>query len=259
LSVPPTAVLRRQEPLLLGLLGLALFGLSWELAARVGLIDPILIGSPGRIGEALARQWTSGELSRDFLASLATFTLGFSLATLAGIGLGLLMGLSETLERALDPFIWFLYSAPLVAFYPLMIVLLGFGFATVVALAALLAVVPIVVNTLTAFRTHDQALARAVRAFGGSPLDVVLRVVLPGAVPLMLAGLRIAQSRALIGVVVGEMFGTNLGLGFRLTYYGARLRSADVLVSLLAIVLIGLVGASLLRLAERHLTRWRAA
>jgi NitT/TauT family transport system permease protein len=249
----------RHEPVFLGLAGLALFGAAWELVTRWNWVNPIVLSSPTRIGEAFQRQWASGELLRDLQISLAEFALGFGLAAVVGIAVGIAMGLNQDVEYALDPFVWFLYSAPLVAFYPLIIVWLGFGFWTVVAIAFFLSAIPITVNTLAGIRSVDPLLVRAVRSFGGRRRAVVTKVLLPASLALVLAGLRIGIGRALIGVVVGEMFSANVGLGFRLTYYGARLRTADVLVSVLAITVLGLLTTQLIRALEHRLARWREA
>ena len=238
--------------LTLGVIGLGGLMLAWEATARLGAINPVVFASPGRVGAALARQWHSGQLAQDFLTSAVEFGVAYLLALLGGGAAGLLMGLVRDAEYALEPFVWFLYSAPLVAFQPLLIVWLGFGFWSVVALAAALAAFPIAINTHAGVRSTDPALLRAVRAFGGRRRDEILKVILPASVPLVLAGLRIGAGRALVGVVVGEMFGANAGLGFRLAFYGSRLRAADVLVQVFGIVLIGLAATQAVRLAERR-------
>jgi NitT/TauT family transport system permease protein len=236
----------------LGAIGLGGLLLAWEVTARVGAIDPVVFASPGRVGAAFARQWQSGQLAVDLLTSSLEFVLAYLLALVLGGAVGLLMGLARDAEYALEPFVWFFYAAPLVAFQPLLIVWLGFGFWSVIALAAALAAFPITINTHTGVRSTDPALLCAVRAFGGRRRDEVLKVVLPASVPLVLAGLRIGAGRALVGVVVGEMFGANAGLGFRLGFYGSRLRAADVLVQVLGIVLIGLAATQAVRMAERR-------
>ena len=246
---------RRHESILLGLTGLGGLALSWEAAARVGAIDPVVLASPSRVGAALSRQWRSGELLSDFTTSAAAFVLAFVLALLVGSALGLLMGLVRDAEYALEPFVWFLYSAPLVAFQPLLVVWFGFGFWTVVTLAAGLAVFPIAVNTHTGVRTADPALLRVIRAFGGRRRHEVLKVILPAALPLIAGGLRLGTGRVLVGIVAGEMFSANTGLGYRLSFYGARLRSADVLVPLLGVVAIGVVATQVIRMAERRVLR----
>ena len=250
---------RRYQAGLLGVLGLAGLLAIWELLARTGLIDPIVLASPARVLAALGRQWRSGELVADLAVSLGEFAAAFAMAAAVGVALGLAMGLSRDTEYALDPFVWFLYAAPLVAFQPLLVVWLGFGFRTVVALAFLLAVVPIAASTLAGVRSVDPILRRAVRGFGGGAGAEIVKVVLPAALPLVLAGLRLGVGRVLVGVVAGEMFSANAGLGFRMTHYGARLRTAEVLASLVLVVGVGVLVTQAVRLAESRLDRWRAA
>jgi ABC-type nitrate/sulfonate/bicarbonate transport system permease component len=242
---------------LLGLTGIGLVLAGWELAARLGLANPIIVASPSRVAAALLRQWQGGELTPALGWSGAEFGLGFGLATLAGTTIGLAMGAWRWVAAALDPFVWMLYATPLVALQPLLVVWVGFGFPVAVTLAFLLAVVPVIVNTQAAVRAADPAHVRAVRAFGGGRRAVVLRVVLPASLPLVVAGLRIAAGRALVGVVAGEMFGANAGLGFQMTSYGARLRTADALAPVALLVLLGVGVTQGLRWLEARFDRWR--
>jgi NitT/TauT family transport system permease protein len=238
-------------------LGLALLPLLWELAADLAWLNPVTISSPTRVALALQRSLSTGELQRDLAATLFEFGLGFVSATLLGVGLGVLMGLVHRVEDVLAPFMWFAYSAPMVSFYPLLIVWLGFGLPMVLAVIMLLTVVPVALNTLVGVRDADPLLKRAVRAFGAGPLDEARLVVLPSALPMILAGLRIGAGRALIGVVLGEMFGANEGLGYRLIFYGARLRTADVLVQVLAVTLLGVVITQGIQWTASYTSRWR--
>jgi NitT/TauT family transport system permease protein len=247
----------RREAVVLGLAGLGVALAAWEAAARLALLNPVVLASPTRVAAALGRQWSRGELGPDLAWSGAAFALGFGLAAVIGIVVGLAMGASRAVELALDPFVWFLYATPLVALHPLLVVWVGFGFPVAVTLAFLLAVFPIVVNTLGAVRAADPVLVRAVRAFGGTRRAVAAKVVLPGSLPLVLAGLRLAAGRALVGVVVGEMFGANVGLGFRMTLHGARLRTADALAPVVLLALLGVAVTQALRLLEARLGRWR--
>ncbi len=124
-------------------------------------------------------------------------------------------------------------------------------------MAFLLTVIPIAINTLTGVRSIDPVLVRAVRSFGGTNRDVFFKLVLPGAMPIILAGLRIGVGRALIGMMLGEMFGATAGLGYRAVYYGGRLRTDDVLAPLVLVVILGIVSTQAIRLLEILLTRWR--
>src|ERR1700688_3368267 len=198
---PPTAQARtpRREQLILGIIGTLAFLLIWETAARFDLINPVVVSNPSRIAAAFLVQLQSGEILADRKVSLIEFAAGYGLSLLVGIGLGIAMGLNRLTEYAVDPFVWFLYSSPLIAFYPLIIVWLGFGFATVVAITFLLSFVSLVVNTVAGVRGVDPQLIRAVRAFGGTRLDVIRKVILPAAGPLIIAGMRIGLGRAQIG------------------------------------------------------------
>jgi NitT/TauT family transport system permease protein len=261
-AVPDAAVAAnatpRREQLILGIVGTLAFLIAWEIAARLELINPVVVSNPSRIAVAFMAQLQSGEIFADLKVSLVEFAAGFGLSLLVGIALGIAMGLNKLTEYAIDPFVWFLYSSPLIAFYPLIIVWLGFGFATVVAITFLLSFVSIVVNTLAGVQGVDPQLVRAVRAFGGTRLDVVRKVILPAAVPMIIAGMRIGLGRALHGVVLGEMFSSNAGLGYRITFYAAHLRTADVFVPLTILVVIGLLINALGNRMEARLQAWKS-
>ncbi len=257
----PTAGARfyvRYEAVILGIIGLIVFAGLWEAAANLNWINPIIASSPTRIAGAFGESLRTGELLGDLGVSLREFLTGFLIASIAGVGVGLLMGLNLNVEYVMDPFVWFGNLAPLVAFYALFIVWLGFGFWTVVAIITLLTGPSIVVNTLAGVRSVDQSLVRVIRAFGGKNRDVVFKVLLPGAVPLILAGLRIGLGRALVGVIAGELFSSNLGLGYRISFYGAKLQTTNVFVSIITLVLLGVVLTQLLKLVEDRLLANRA-
>ena len=256
-SRPLLRLCDRNQQLVLGVLGTALFLAAWEITARLGVLNPVVVSNPSRIVAAFIGQWQSGDLLGDLRVSLVEFLVGFGLSLVVGIALGIAMGLSRLTEYAVDPFVWFLYASPLIAFYPLIIVWLGFGFTTVVAVTFLLSVVSIVVNTMAGVHSVDAQLVRAVRAFGGGRRDVILKVILPAAVPLILAGVRIGLGRALHGVVLGEMFSSNAGLGYRISFYAAHLRTADVFVPLVILVVVGILLNQLCRICEARLQAWR--
>ena len=247
----------RFEEIALGCLGIFLLVAGWEYAARAGWLNPVIVSSPSAIADAFARQWREGELQADLLVSLREFAIGFSMSLVVGLALGVAMGMSRLVEYTFDPFIWFLYASPLIAFYPLMIVWLGFGSTTVIAITFLLTFVTIAVNTMAGVRSVDPQLIRAVRAFGGSQMDVVWKVVLPASVPLVLAGVRIGLGRALIGVILGEMFSSAGGLGYHISFYGARLKTADLFVPLMTVVAIGILTTRVCAIIERRFLAWR--
>jgi len=246
----------RYQAAILGAAGVAMLLALWEVTAHWSWINPLIVSRPSAIAEAFQRQWSSGELLRHIGVSVTELAVGFVPAVLAGFSLGVAMGLRRDVEYALHPFIWVMYSVPLVAFYPVIIVWLGFGFQTVVAMVFVLSIIPVAVNTLAGIRAVNPLLVRVVRAFGGHPVDVAMKVILPAALPMTLAGMRLAVGRALVGVVLGEMFSANAGLGFLMTYYGARLRIADLFVPLVVLMFLGVTAIQTLRAIEESVAPW---
>jgi NitT/TauT family transport system permease protein len=184
--------------------------------------------------------------------------IAFVASALVGVPLGVAMGWNRPAEYALDPFIWLLYSTPLVSFWPLFIIWLGIGTKTIIALAFLFSVVQVVINTMAGVRSIDPVLIRCARSFNARTVDLFFKFTLPGALLMIIAGLRLAVGRALIGVVIGELFSSNAGLGFHISYYGARLRFADVFAGLFMVVVVGICTTQVIRLMEARLTRWKA-
>jgi len=163
----------------------------WEAAARLELANPVLISSPTSVALAL-KIWTlSGGLLRDLGTSLWELAVAFGASAVIGIPLGVVMGWNKPTEYALDPFIWLLYSTPLVAFWPLFIIWLGIGTKTIIALAFLFSVVQVVINTMAGVRGIDPVLV--VVPFVQRPsVDLSSKFILPGALLMIIAGLRLA-------------------------------------------------------------------
>jgi len=249
---------RKNDSLFLGTIGLLGFACLWEVAARLQWADPILISSPTHVAVALKNWAFSGILFRDLGISLWELAIAFVASALVGIPLGVAMGWSRPAEYALDPFIWVLYSTPLVAFWPLFIIWLGIGTKTIIALAFLFSVVQVIINTMAGVRSIDPVLIRCARSFNARTSDLFFKFTLPGALLMIIAGLRLAVGRALIGVIIGELFSSNAGLGFHISYFGARLRFADVFAGLFMVVAVGICTTQMIRIAETRLTRWKA-
>ncbi len=248
---------RRYEAFLLGTAGLVGLAAIWEIAARLELANPVLISSPTAVAVALKDWAVSGVLLRDLGTSMWELAVGFGASAVVGIPLGVIMGWNKPAEYSLDPFLWVLYSTPLVAFWPLFIIWFGIGTKTIIILAFLFAVVQVTINTMAGVRGIDPILIRCANSFNARPIDLFLKFMLPGALLMIIAGLRLAVGRALIGVIIGELFSSNAGLGFHISYYGARLRFADVFAGLFMVVLVGICTTQLMRMVEMRFTRWK--
>lgn len=247
----------RFETVVLGVTGLVLFFVLWEIVGR-SMTDQGFLSMPTKVFAAFQRHAGSGQLLSDAKESLTSLGYGFGLASLVGILSGLLIGRYRWVEYTVDPYFWFFYSAPLVAFYPLLIFWLGLGQPTIIALTFLLSVFPIVANVVIGVHDVDRVLIKAAQSFGAKEWQIFTGVVLPASVPAILSGLRLGMGRALIGTIVGEFFGANAGLGFRLADYGARLRTTDLLAYVIAIMIVGVIVTQALQALENRLSVWRS-
>jgi NitT/TauT family transport system permease protein len=247
----------RNEALVLGTLSLALICVAWQAVVDLGLISAFFVSRPSDVFREAIVQLQDGTLVRHVASSMKSFAIALGVASVVGIGLGLLAGWFRDVEAALEPFIWFKYSAPTVAFYPIFVAFLGYGTPTIVAIAFLFALTPIYANTLAGIKNADRDLVRAARSFGARPLDIFLKVALPGSVPIVVAGLRLGVGRALTGVVVAELFGATAGLGFSIAQYSQRLQTTGMMVSIVVIIILGVILTQLLSWVEQRTDAWR--
>jgi ABC-type nitrate/sulfonate/bicarbonate transport system permease component len=247
----------RHERLILGCVAVA-FALSlWEGVGRSGVVNPIFLSSPSTIAATGYEMAMSGELSRHLMISGKEFFLGYSMAVLTAIPLGLLGGWYRRLNYVLDPFISALYVTPRVALLPLIVLWLGVGILSKVAVIFLGAFFPICINTIAGVRTVDRSHIMVARSFGGDNLHVLKTIIFPTCVPFMLAGLRLAVGRGLVGVVVGEFYAASAGIGFLITVAGATFQTDKVFVGIAIIAAFGLICNEFLSRAERRVERWR--
>src|SRR5213593_4670179 len=247
----------KSAPVFLGIVSFAVILVVWESAVRLGLVNPFFVSQPSAIAVSLSHAARSGELWHNLAVSLREFAIGYGASVVVGILAGALAGRFRTVEYALDPFLWFLYSAPLIAFYPIFVLWFGLGVPTVIAMTFFLSVTQIATSTLKGIQSVNPGLLRAARSFGATDRDLLWKVVLPATVPMMTAGLRLGVGRALMGVVVGELFGATAGLGFSITYYGALLKTTDMIASLVVIVVLGVLCTQTLSAVEARFDSWR--
>ncbi|HEY4277819.1 MAG TPA: ABC transporter permease [Conexibacter sp.] len=229
----------------------------WQLLTAAGIVDPFLISSPTRVFPALVDQVKSGELTRALGTTALEFAVSFALASVVGVALGVLMGWYKPVEFALDPFVWLIYSAPVIAMYPVFLVLFGAGLPTIVAVSFFLTVSPIVVNTMRGVQEVDPRLVRAARSLMANDRQLFRYVAIPGAVPLIMAGLRIGVGRALTAVIVAEIFAGDGGLGYIASYYAGLQQTTDMLADVIVIAALGVAVTQLLRVLESRADRWR--
>jgi ABC-type nitrate/sulfonate/bicarbonate transport system permease component len=262
------------ERAILGAAGIIIFLILWEgfergwwaelLQPLLGAqafrfqLKPIFISSPTRIARtAFQMFFVTGAIWRDLGWSSLEFVLGLTLAFLIGIPLGLAAGWYRRFAYAVEPFITALNATPQVAFLPLLILWVGTGLALRVLIIVLLAVLPIAINALAAVRTVDARLVRVARSFSANEALMFRSIIVPSAVPFLLAGARLAIGRGMIGIVVGEIYGSAAGLGAMMNQAGSRFETDKVFVGVLTIAAAGVALVELIRHIERRVEAWR--
>ena len=221
-------------------------------------LKPIFISSPTLVLQAAYRMFfVTGEMWRDLTWSALGYSLGLACAIAAGIPLGLAAGWYRRLSYAVEPFLAALNATPQVAFLPLIVIWVGTGMGARVLIIFLLAVLPLAINAHAAVRTTDPRLIAVARSFGASEARLFCSIILPSSIPFLLAGLRLAVGRGMIGVVVGEIYGSAAGVGAMISQSGARFETDRVFVGVLTIVAAGLILVELIERIERHIELWR--
>ena len=281
IAAPPQAASPRfrqlyvaHERAILGVLVVVLFLVFWEglsrgwwaealrpllgAAADRWTIKPIFISSPTRIAEAAYRMFlVTGEIWTDLKWSALEYVLGLALAIAIGIPLGLAAGWYRRFSYAVDPFIAGLNATPQIAFLPLIIVWVGTGLAAKVLIIVLLAVLPIAIAAQASVRTTDARLIVMAKSCSAGEWQLFRSIILPSSTPYLLAGLRLAVGRGMIGIVVGEIYGSAVGIGAMINQSGSRFQTDRVFVGVLTIVAFGLLLSELVRRIERRVETWR--
>lgn len=244
---------------LVSTISVLVFLVVWELAPRVGLIDPRLVSQPARILAAGVGILRDGGLAGHLGTSLLEFVLGMTIALALGLPLGLLLGTSRKLRDFLEAPFMALNAAPRLALLPILVVWLGVGLESKIAVVFVGAVLPIAINAAAGVRGVDRSLVVAARSLGARRLDVFANVLLPGALPAVIAGVRMGLGRGLLGVVVGEMYASQSGIGHLILSTGAAFRVDELLFYTLLVSGFGVALTSAARRLEEKLRPWSVA
>ncbi len=246
------------EKLILGASSVILFLLAWETVGNwAALINPMFMSSPSLVGKAAWQLFTSGEIYNDLYVSGTEFFWGYLLSVVVAIPFGIAIGWYKRFAYICDPFVNAMNATPRVALLPLVIIWVGIGIPSKVAIIFLGAVFPLLINTRDGVKTTPANLLTAARSFGASEWQIFKSVVLPSTVPFILTGLRLAVGRALIGVMVGELYAATAGIGFMITVAGATFQTDKVFVGVLIFAITGMILTDIIDRYERRFNTWR--
>ena len=231
--------------------------IAWEIVGRYGLTSRLTFAPLSAVLAELAKLWGTGELERHMMVSFTALAVGFGIAAIVGILIGSLTGINAAVGEHLDPLINALYATPLVALSPILILALGIGPVSKVAIVFMLAVFPILINTNAGIKSADESLIEAARSFAATRYDIFWRVLLPSALPFIIAGFRLGIGRGLIGIFIGEMFGAQEGLGYLIALSAQMFDIPGMFVGVLILATAGVLCTAMFEYLERRIAPWR--
>ncbi len=234
----------------------AIIVLAELMISTFGLAKRDFVPPPSDIWSAFYRLGERGVLLDNIWFSLTNFAIGFLLAAIVGVLLGLALGTIRTFRTLMGPVVWIAYSTPRVALAPLIVMWLGFGSSSKIAVIFLMAVFPVIINVWVGASSVDGTLLRAGQVFGASRMDLYRKVTLPYILPFTLTGLRLGIARGLIGVVIAEFIGSAAGIGYMIRVLSSEFDLAGALALTLVLMLAANVAMVLLDVIRRRLAPW---
>lgn len=227
----------------------------WEIFGRQ--VNPLFLSYPSAIGRAFLEVVVTSEFQRSALSSLQVFAIGLIAALVLGIAVGLLMGRYRLAEYLLDPYVYALDATPRVALIPILLLWFGLGASSKIAIVFLSGLFPVLMNTFSGVRTVSAQLVEVGRAYGAGERQLFTKVILPAALPFIMAGIRLAVGRALIGIITAEMFTAVTGMGALLVRYSSALATDKFFVPVILLALLGVILSSIVEKLQKKLAPWK--
>lgn len=229
----------------------------WEIAPRVGLVDEVFLPPFTTVVEAFFDLVQSGELWQHVSASLSRALIGFFVAVVIAIPLGIAIAWYRPVSDFLNPILELFRNTAALALLPVFILILGIGEESKIALVIYACTFPILLNTISGVRTVDPLLIKSASSLGLSPVRLFQKVVLPAAVPTIFTGIRMAAASSILVLIAAEMVGAKAGLGYLITASQFNFQIPNMYAGIVAISVLGLTLNAVLVLIERRLSRWR--
>jgi NitT/TauT family transport system permease protein len=229
--------------------------LLWEFFGRD--VNPLFLSYPSAIARAAVQLLGAGQFVAQALGSLQVYFVGLAAALAVGIVVGLLMGRYRLAEYILDPFVYALDATPRVALIPILLLWFGLGAPAKIAVVFLSGVFPVLMNTFSGVRTVSSGLVEVGRAYGAGEGKIFTKIIMPASLPFIMAGVRLAVGRALIGIITAEMFAAVTGLGALLVRYSSALATDKFFVPVIFLALLGVILTRAVEFLEKRFAPWK--
>jgi NitT/TauT family transport system permease protein len=243
-------------PVLLGIASVVVGLVLWEGAYRFFHVSPLVLAPPSVVAGEFVKLIQAGTLGTDILVSANQFFLGYTIASIIAVALGLIMGVVSTFRYVANPWIQALYATPTVSLAPVFIIWLGFGLLSKAMIIGLLVFFPVLINTTEGVRSLDPDIIEVGSAFGTNRWEFFWKIVLPSTMPHIFTGLRLAVARGIIGLVVGDLFGSTQGLGYLILNAAQLFNTPMLFVGTVILAVAGVLLTGLLSVIERLISPW---
>jgi NitT/TauT family transport system permease protein len=227
----------------------------WEFFGRD--VNPLFLSYPSAIARAFVQLLGAGQFLQQARGSLEVYLVGLAAALVVGIVVGLLMGRYRLAEYLFDPFVYALDATPRVALIPILLLWFGLGAPAKIAVVFLSGVFPVLMNTFSGVRTVSAGLVEVGRAYGAGEGKIFTKIIMPASLPFIMAGVRLAVGRALIGIITAEMFAAVTGLGALLVRYSSALATDKFFVPVIFLALLGVALTRAVEMLEKRFAPWK--
>jgi NitT/TauT family transport system permease protein len=239
------------------LLAIFIFLLFWELASRFRLVNPVFLPPFTKVMATLFKLANNGELAKHFIISAERSLIGFFLGMLFAIPAGIFIGWFSKFEYFIDPLIQVFRNLSVLALLPVFMLLFGIGEFSKVALIFWGVLWTLLLNTIAGVKSVDAQLVKAARAMATPGPMLFAKVIMPGALPSIVTGIRVSATSSVLVLIAAEMLGANKGLGFAIHYYEGQIRIPEMYSMIVVMALLGLAISYSLIAFEKHVFRWR--
>lgn len=251
------AFLDKKIPIYASFLGILGVLVIWEIICQLKIVSPLFLPAPSDIIMTGWEMILSGEIADNLLASLFRIVVGYLIGAVIGIIVGLILGFSNWADAIGTPIVYSIYPIPKIALLPLFILWLGIGELSKVTIIALGVFFPVVINTFSGVKNVDQMLIKAAVTFGSSRFNVIRKVILPGSLPMIFAGLKLAAGTSLLLLVSAEMIAAKNGIGSMVLHYGNLMITTKLMFGVLVLSILGLSFNRGLHWLEKRLIPWK--
>lgn len=248
--------MKKNRKILVNVISIFSFLLFWQIISYFRIINPLFFSSPSKVFLSGINLFKTGILIPNLLFTLKIFFIGFFVAILFGVIIGLIIGSSKRLNLLLSPYVFFLGTLPLIAIIPLIMVWFGIGSTYKIVVVIFMTLPPIIINTIEGSRNTDKNILKMAKSFGADRFYVFKNILFYSAIPYILSGIKIASTRGVAGIVVADLFGRSVGLGYLISLFSFSYRISDLMFIVLVLFLINLSVIQIINLIKHKFIFW---